>query len=178
LDAENKLWLCFVPGKRILQKAYELIENTAIKLANAPKLITADEYVSYEKAVSETFDVPFVQVCKTREKGTVVDINYNLYQGRVKDATQAIVDSKSSSMFNTAFIERFQSTLRQFCSRLKRKAYTFSKKIEKLEIFLSLYQGFYNIARPHGGLKKQTPAMAAGLTNHVWSIRELLTYRF
>ena len=178
LDAENKLWLCFIPGKRVLSKAYELIENTAVKLAKAPKLITADECASYEKPISETFTVPFVQVCKTREKGTVVDINYNLYQETVKDAAEAIVDSKVSSMFNTAFIERFQSTLRQFCSRLKRKAYTFSKKIEKLEIFLSLFQGYYNIARPHRGLKKQTPAMAAGLTNHVWSIRELLSYRF
>ena len=99
MDAENKLWLCFIPGKRVLQKAYELIENTTVKLSKAPKLITADECASYEKPVSETFDVPFVQVCKTREKGTVVDINYNLYQGTVKDAAQAIVDSKSSNMF-------------------------------------------------------------------------------
>jgi IS1 family transposase len=182
-DAEYKLWLSFVLGKRILGKAYELIEDTTEKLGKAPSLITADECVSYEKPVSQTFDVPFVQICKTREKGKVTDINYNLYQGTVKDAAQVIVDSKVSSMFNTAFIERFQSTLRQFCSRLKRKAYTFSKKIEKLEIFLSLYQGFYNIARPHATLRKEsrkntTPAMAAGLTDHVWSIRELLSYQF
>jgi IS1 family transposase len=181
-EAENKLWVAFALGKRVLEKSYELIEKTVEKLGQAPKLLTADECASYEKPISETFTAPFVQVCKTREKGTVVDINYNLFQGTVKDAAQAIVDSKVSNMFNTAFIERFQSTLRQFCSRLRRKAYTFSKKIEKLEIFLSLFQGYYNIARPHGSLTKAvkkdtTPAMAASLTDHVWSIRELLSYQ-
>lgn len=181
-EAEYKLWLAFGLGKRVLEKSYELIEKTLQTLGQAPKLITADECPSYEKPIRETFNVPFVQVCKTREKGKVVDINYKLYQGNVKDAAQAIVESKVSNMFNTAFIERFQSTLRQFCSRLRRKAYTFSKKIEKLEIFLALFQGYYNIARPHGSLTKAakentTPAMTAGLTDHVWSIRELLSYQ-
>jgi IS1 family transposase len=177
-EGENKLWINFVLGKRVQEKAFELINNTINKIFQAPSLITADECSSYEKPIRETFDVPFVQICKTREKGRVVDINNNLYQGTVKDAVQAVIESKVSGTFNTSFLERFHSTIRQFCSRLRRKAYTFSKKIEKLEIYLSLFQGYYNISRPHGGLKGKTPAMKAGLTNHVWNIRELLSYEF
>jgi IS1 family transposase len=177
-EGENKVWIDFVLGKRTQDKAFEVVDNTVNKILQAPSLITADECSSYEKPIRETFNVPFVQICKTREKGRVVDINCNLYQGTIKDAVQAIMDSKVSNTFNTSFLERFHSTVRQCCSRLRRKAYTFSKKIEKLQVFLSLFQGYYNISRPHGGLKGKTPAMEAGKTNHIWSIRELLSYQF
>jgi|WetSurMetagenome_2_1015567.scaffolds.fasta_scaffold636826_1 IS1 family transposase len=178
LDTVSKAFINFELGKRVKENADLLIENTTEKLANAPLLITADEYSCYEKPIAETFESPFVQIVKTREKGKVVDISCNLFQGTLKSAVEAITSSKSSNTFNTAFIERFNSTIRHFNSRLRRKAYTFSKEIEKLELSLSLFQGYYNISRPHMGIKNKTPAMMCGKTNHCWSIRELMSHRF
>lgn len=118
-----------------------------------------------------------MQIVKTRENGKVVDISYNLFQGSDHEAVSAITNSRCSNTFNTTFIERFNSTLRQFNSRLRRKAYTFSKEIERLDLSLSLFQGFYNLCRPHMGLKNKTPAMMCGKTDHCLSIRELMSHQ-
>ena len=144
----------------------------------APTLITTDGFPSYEKPISETFKTPYVQIVKTREKGRVTGIDCRLYQGTIKEAITAIDNSNVSSTFNTTFIERLNSTIRQFNSRLRRKAYTFSKEIKKLEASLSLFQAYYNICRPHKGIKNQTPAMKCNKTNHCFSIRELLAYQY
>jgi hypothetical protein len=52
--------------------------------------------------------------------------------------------------------------------------YAFSKKWENLDAALALHFGFYNFCRRHGSLKGRTPAMAAGITDHVWDMEELL----
>jgi hypothetical protein len=58
--------------------------------------------------------------------------------------------------------------------RFTRLTNAFSKKWENLKAALALFFAFYNYCRKHGGIEKQTPAMASGLTDHVWTIRELL----
>lgn len=176
-DAVNKAFINYELGKRVQELADRLIENTTKKLGIAPQLITTDGFSSYEKPISETFKAPYVQIVKTREKGRVTEIDCNLYQGTLEDTMKAITNSDVSNTFNTSFIERFNSTIRQFNSRLRRKAYTFSKEIEKLEASLSLFQAYYNICRPHMGIKNKTPAMSCGKTNYCFTIRELLAYQ-
>lgn len=92
---------------------------------------------------------------------------------------------------STAYIERHNLTLRQENRRLARKTIAFSKRVEGLENQLFVYQGYYNFVRPHRGLKRRirprqealtkwqrrTPAVAAGLTDHVWSLREFMSQR-
>jgi IS1 family transposase len=89
----------------------------------------------------------------------------------------------------TVYIERHNLTLRHENRRLTRKTIAFSKKVEGLWNQLFLYQGYYNFVRPHRGLKRRipickqflqkwqrrTPALAAGLTDHIWSLRELMS---
>lgn len=92
---------------------------------------------------------------------------------------------------STVHIERHNLTLRQENRRLARKTIAFSKRVEGLENQLYVYQGYYNFVRPHRGLKRRirprqegltkwqrrTPAVAAGLTDHVWSLREFMSHR-
>jgi IS1 family transposase len=92
---------------------------------------------------------------------------------------------------STVYIERHNLTLRQENQRLTRKTIGFSKRVKGLEDQLFVYQGYYNFVRPHRGLKRRirprqegepkwrqrTPALAAGITDHIWSPREFMTKR-
>jgi IS1 family transposase/transposase-like protein len=98
---------------------------------------------------------------------------------------------------STALVERVNLTLRQALAPLGRKTYSFCKDRERLRQRVVFFQAFYHVARPHMSLRRQlprrerqrhgairprwrerTPAMAAGLTDHVWTFRELLTAKF
>lgn len=73
----------------------------------------------------------------------------------------------------TSHVERKNGTLRQWCKRLTRLTYAFSKKWDNLQAALALHFAHYNFCRIHGSLRI-TPAMAAGITDHVWSLGELI----
>ena len=98
---------------------------------------------------------------------------------------------------STALVERVNLTLRQALAPLGRKTSSFCKDRERLRQRVVFFQAFYNVGRPHMSLRRQlplherirhgaicprwqecTPAMAAGLTDHVWTFRELLTAKF
>ena len=98
---------------------------------------------------------------------------------------------------STALVERVPLTLRQALAPLARKTSSFCKDRERLRQRVVFFQAFYNVARPHMSLRQplplpqrirhgaicprwreRTPAMAAGLTDHVWTFRELLTAKF
>ena len=73
----------------------------------------------------------------------------------------------------TSHIERQNGSLRQWCKRLTRLTYAFSKKWGSLKAALALHFAYYNFCRKHQ-IIKASPAMAAGITDHVWNMRELL----
>ena len=76
---------------------------------------------------------------------------------------------------STSHVERKNGTLRQWCKRLTRLTYAFSKKWDNLKAALALHFAHYNFCRVHGSLRI-TPAMAAGITDHVWTIEELVLH--
>ncbi len=75
----------------------------------------------------------------------------------------------------TSHIERSNLSLRMSTQRFPRLTKTFSKKWENHDAALALWFAFYNYALKHMTLKTETPAMASGLEDHVWRIRELIT---
>ena len=85
----------------------------------------------------------------------------------------AILGDPDMSRSCTAHVERQNGSLRQWCKRLTRLTYAFSKKWENLQSALALHFAFYNFCRVHGALRV-TPAMEAGIADHVWSIEELI----
>jgi hypothetical protein len=96
--------------------------------------------------------------------------------------------SPVSRSVNISFVERNNLTLRQQSRRLGRKRNGFSKDITRLEAQLYVALGYYHFFKEHFGLRREskdnnkkrvqrTRAMAAGITDHIWSTRELLIYR-
>lgn len=129
----------------------------------------------------------YAQVIKTRKKGRVVSVETKVIFGDPERIAQKIAKSPVSHSINTSFVERSNATLRQDCRRLSRKSFGYSKKSEMLEAHLYLFSAYYHLCRPHFGLrqrstdgcrkwKKVTPAMAASITDHRWSVRELLAH--
>ncbi len=135
-------------------------------------------------------DLNYVQVVKTREKGRLVKVETKLVFGSQEQVDEILANSKVSHSVNIAFVERSNLTSRQCNKRLARKTNGFSKKQEKLEQQFNLFQADYHFCRPHGGLRitldkpqkrrkyqHRTPAMAAGIADHIWDFKELFYYR-
>lgn len=129
-------------------------------------------------------DLKYATVHKTRHQGRVVKIDYHVVFGDRLGVEQALARSPVSNQINTAFVERQNGTDRHRNARKVRKTYRFSKDpdIHDAMTYFSLYS--YNfcwpvrtlrIKDPQGHWQPRTPAMAAGLTNHVWPLAEWVT---
>lgn len=129
-------------------------------------------------------DLNYATVHKKREKSRVVDITFNVVFGTAASVASALAASAVSKQINTAFIERQNGTDRNRNSRKVRKTYCFSKDWDVHEAvgYFTLYS--YNFCWPvrtlsqknkHGRSQPRTPAMAAGLTDHVWTLAEWLS---
>jgi len=138
-------------------------------------------------------DLHYATVHKQRKKSRVVSVTTQVVYGKAKDFL-ACLESLGQTI-NTSFVERMNLTLRHLLSRLHRRTLCFSKKREYLVYHLHLGLAYYHLGRYHrslrvrlpeplptrgaGSLKKweqRTPAMAAGLTDHAWSMEELLRF--
>lgn len=129
-------------------------------------------------------DLVYAMVHKTREQGRVVDVSTRLVFGTQEQLDAALQRSDVSSHVNTTFVERFNGTVRQHNSRKARKVYSFSKEFEYHVAMSWFAAAYYNFCRPHLGLQvrvdghwsKRTPAMAGGISDHVWSLDEFMSY--
>ena len=127
----------------------------------------------------------YAVVEKTREKGRVVKIAARAVFGTMAAVAAALGQSSASRAVNTSFVERQNGTDRHRNARKARKTYRFSKDWRHHEAVTYLSMYIYNFCWPvrtlrikdeQGCWQKQSPAMAAGLTDHVWSISEWLTF--
>lgn len=123
-------------------------------------------------------------VIKRTENKRVVEITRRMTHGLLSQAEQLLQGSRGGNVLNTAFIERLNATFRQRLASLTRRSRHAARTLNALETGMYLIGCSYNFCFPHHELSKTkhvgspcTPAMAAGLTDHVWSIRELLRYR-
>jgi len=130
-----------------------------------------------------TEDLVYATVHKTRENGRVTDIDHRIVFGTEEQVAKTLKLSKCSRCVNTSFIERQNGTNRNRCSRKVRKSYCFSKDwdIHRAATCLSLYS--YNFCWSVRTLRRRdgcpgpcSPAMAAGIADHVWTICEWLIY--
>jgi hypothetical protein len=128
----------------------------------------------------------YAQIDKRRERGQVVEVHRRIIFGAPKVITQIL----GNQQINTSYVERDNLTSRQSNGRLVRKTLSHSKKDHYLQCHLDLEDAVFNFVRPHLSLRvalpqpvngrkwqQQTPAMAAGLTDHIWTLEELLSHR-
>jgi IS1 family transposase len=127
----------------------------------------------------------YATVHKTRHKGRVVKTELRVVFGDPEAVEAALAVSPVSQKINTAFVERHNGTDRNRNARKVRKSYCFSKDwdIHEAVTYFTMYS--YNFCwpvrtlrqlDPTGGWQDRTPAMVAGLTDHVWTLREWLTF--
>ena len=127
----------------------------------------------------------YATVHKTREKGRVVQVEPRVVYGTVAAVLAALAVSLVSDVVNTVFIERSNGSDRHRNSRKVRKTYRFSKdwEVHEAVTYFTLFSA--NFCCPvrtlrerdkKGRWQQRTPAMAAGLTDHVWPIAEWLSY--
>lgn len=108
------------------------------------------------------------QVVKERERRKVVKVEKRLVLGPPTTELEHI---------STSLLERQNGTARSRNRYLVRKTYAFAKTVPYMDDQCEVDKTFYNFCRKHRGLKGETPAMRQGLTNHVWSVAEVLGYR-
>jgi IS1 family transposase len=126
----------------------------------------------------------YATVQKRREKGRVVEVLTRVVFGTMAAVQAALAKSRASRGVNTSFLERQNATDRHHNARKVRKTYTFSKdwRVHEAMTYFTMYS--YNFCWPvrtlterddGGHLRRRTPAMAAGLADHVWTMREWIT---
>jgi hypothetical protein len=153
--------------------------------------LTAEQLAEFRQAGRPEFyfpvEITYARVLKEKEGGRVVGVTSEVVRGSEEQAEKTLEESERSQTINTSFMERWFGTQRQFNGRKKRKAYTFSKELSYHEACTWLLVVWYNFGWCVRTLRQQvqedppryhyrTPAMAAGLTDHAWSMREVLRY--
>ena len=129
-------------------------------------------------------ELVYAMVHKLRQQGRVVKVTLRRVFGTARQLAQALARSGVSTHVNTSFVERFNATVRQHNSRKARKVYTFSKAFEQHQAMSWFALSYDNFCRPHLGLRvredgrwhARTPAMTAGLSDHLWTLHEFMRY--
>jgi len=135
-----------------------------------------------EKIVDEHLD--YATVHKTREKGRIVKVETKIVFGSPERIEKRLEELPGKTI-NTSYVERSNLNWRIWDAHLTRKSLMFAKSFRWLKAKFAICIGFYNFIRPHETLSRgddrifraNTPAMAAGITEHQWTIKELLAYQ-
>jgi len=171
--ADTKIVPCWHVDNRGVGAAKRFMANLADRLANRVQL-TTDGHKAYLEAVEGSFggDIDYAMLVKIYggEKGEQKRYSPAKCEGAMKRKINGNPDKKHVS---TSYIERQNLTMRMSMRRFTRLTNGFSKKLENHMNAISLHYMHYNFCRVHQTLQV-TPAMEAGISDHVWSIAEIV----
>jgi IS1 family transposase len=174
IDADSKLVISHLCGKRDAQWAYSFMEDLASRVASRIQ-ITTDGHRAYAEAVEGAFgmDVDYAMLIKLY--GAPSDNPETRYSPAmcIGTRTATLSGRPDPQHISTSFVERQNLTMRMHMRRFTRLTNAFSKKFENLEAAVGLHYMHYNFCRVHQTLRV-TPAMESGLASHVWSLEELV----
>ena len=163
-------------GKRDRVNTEDFVSK--IRLATTPGYfeISTDAFAPYENAIDAGLHD------RASHSNVVKLFSHHVEEGRERYSPgsficvqkDAVSGNPKLDRASTSHVERKNGTLRQWCKGLTRLTYAFSKKWENLKAALALHFAHYNFCRVHGTLRV-TPAMEAGIAQHVWSVSELLS---
>ncbi len=163
IDADSKLVLSYRLGTRTLETSERFLIDLKQRVSGKFQLNT-DGFVAYKEAVERIFgaDMDYGQLVK-------------LYSGkRIIGATPTPISGQPDLRnISTSFVERNNLTVRMGSRRFTRKTNGFSKRVENHLAALQLHFAHYNFVRIHKSLR-MPPALAAGITDHVWTTEELV----
>jgi IS1 family transposase len=172
IDADTKLMVSYAVGDRSLDSARPFIQDLKDRLSNRVQ-ITADGHHCYLEAVEEAFgdDVDFAQLIKIYGKTPAGPGRYSPPEC-IGARKKPVTGNPDDAHISTSYVERANLSIRMGNRRFTRLTNAFSKKIDNHVHALALYFAFYNFCRIHKTLKV-TPAMAAGITDTLWSLEEI-----
>lgn len=176
IDADTKLIPSWLVGKRDAECATEFVQDLAARLSNRVQ-ITSDGHKSYLIAVESAFgsDVDFAQLIKIYGKPALEKDTETRYSPPqcIGIKIEPITGNPDFDHISTSYVERQNLTMRMHMRRFTRLTNGFSKKIQNHALSVALHFAYYNFCKIHMTLKV-TPAMAAGVTNRLWEIEDLL----
>jgi IS1 family transposase len=174
IDADTKLCLSWLVASRDGESAEAFMRDVASRIANRTQL-TTDGLKAYLRAVDLAFgvDIDFATLHKvyaSDPKGT------KSFTPPVCTSCKRVpvTGDPDPKHISTSYVERQNLTMRMHMRRFTRLTNAFSKKVENHAFAIALHFMHYNFCRVHQTLRV-TPAMEAGLSNHVWSIEEIVT---
>jgi transposase-like protein len=195
---KTRLWL---GGEVSVQRDLPLIRRLIARVrrcaARRPLLVCTDGLVSYIRAIRETFREPvhtgqggrprlrpwhnvlIAQVVKRYERWRVIETERRIIEGTPARVETLRRRSQGGGVINTAYIERLNATFRERLAPLARRCRALARQTLTLPEGMFLVGTVYNFCTPHTSLSDAgvtTPAMAAGITDHCWTIRELLGF--
>ncbi len=173
IDADTKLVPCWTLGKRDAEAAEYFVSDLASRLADRVQL-RSNGLRAYLTAVLNAFgdEVDYAQLVKVYETDHEGQRRYSPPECVACDRVNIIGDPDPKHV-STSFIERQNLTMRMGMRRFTRLTNAFSKKAENHAAAVSLHVMHYNFARVYRTLKT-SPAVAAGVGDHVWSIEEIV----
>lgn len=174
IDADTKLIPCWYVGNRDAEAAYHFMHDLAGRLAHRVQL-TTDAHRPYLQAVEDAFgtEIDFAQLVKIYGKSFNDSPEARYSPAQCMGARKAKIMGKPDyAHVSTSISERQNLTMRMGMRRFTRLTNAFSKKVENHEHAVALHFMHYNFCRIHKSLRV-TPAMEAGVSDHVWSLEEL-----
>jgi IS1 family transposase len=176
IDADSKLAVNWLVGQRDWRDCWTFIEGVRERVNGCIQLST-DGHASYRGAVGLVFegDVDWATIAKQYRSERLGEARYSppVCTG-VKKTTR--LGGPDMDKVSTSYVERQNLTMRMGMRRFTRLTNAFSKRVENLAHAVSLHFLYYNFARPHSALRgryPRTPAMAAGVADHIWSLEEI-----
>jgi hypothetical protein len=176
IDADSKLCVSWLVGTRDADSAYEFMTDVQHRLQYRVQL-TTDGHGPYLKAVAETFGIgiDYAMLIKLYGKQGDHENPETRYSPGVCTGTEIkpIAGKPDPRHISTSYVERQNLTMRMSMRRFTRLTNAFSKKVLNLSAAIALHFVYYNFVRVHQTLKT-TPAVAAGIADHEWTIDELV----
>ena len=177
IDSESKLIISYMVAERRPHFAYEFMKDLRTRISTRRIQLTTDAAYWYADAVDFAFgaDVDFATVTKhfaTSQADAPANVRYS--PTKITSQTKEVITGNPAERYiSTSHVERQNLSMRMGMRRFTRLTNGFSKKLENHVAANALYFLHYNFARIHRTLRV-TPAMAAGLADHVWSIEEIV----
>jgi IS1 family transposase len=174
LDADTKLCVSYLVGGRDLGWAKEFMEDCASRIENRVQ-ITTDGHRAYLDAVEQAFgaDIDYAQLQKIYGAPSENETRYS--PARCIGCDMKVVSGNPNPKhISTSYVERQNLSMRMSIRRFTRLTNAFSKKVENHAAAVALWFMYYNFCRVHQTLRV-TPAMEAGLVDHIWTLEELVS---
>jgi IS1 family transposase len=172
IDADTKLCVSYLVGGRGAGWAHDFMEDCASRIRSRVQ-ITTDGHKVYLDAVENAFgaDIDYAQLQKIY--GAVAENETRYSPAKCIGADMKVVSGDPDPKYvSTSYVERQNLSMRMSIRRFTRLTNAFSKKIENHAAAVTLWFMYYNFCRIHQTLRV-TPAMEAGISDHIWSIAEL-----